>query len=341
MNRLSSTVPTLSARPRGVSGGSARPGVLPLTGVILNPRSHRNTGARPDLPQHPDILIVMPRTKPELEAALADFANRGIGLLAIGGGDGTVRDVLTRGGPVFGDHWPEILVLPRGKTNALALDLGLPRKWPLDEALEAARIGRTAMRQPLVVESLDAPRRQRFGFILGAGVFNTAIETGQLAHRYGAFQGFAVGVTAVSGFLQAIFGLGTSGWRKVGTMRLYAGAGDREIAHSGVGAADRRFLAAFSTLSVFPAGMRPFSDPAGCDAINYLVLDAPLRRVVAMLPAILFGKGYKVTAKLGVRRGSASQFTLKLGDSFILDGESFPPGAYRVTTGPQLRFVVP
>ena len=60
-----------------------------------------------------------------------------IDYLVVDGGDGTVRDVLTCGAGIFGESWPTLIVLPNGKTNALAADLGLPTNWSLSDAMEA------------------------------------------------------------------------------------------------------------------------------------------------------------------------------------------------------------
>ena len=98
----------------------------PEVGFIRNPKSHRNKGhgEASTLPAH--VIMAEPLTRAELEDALADFARRKIAVLAISGGDGTIRDVLTCGSPLFGNDWPALVILPQGKTNALALDLGVP-----------------------------------------------------------------------------------------------------------------------------------------------------------------------------------------------------------------------
>ena len=101
-------------------------GQAPTVGVIYNPRSHRNLGADFDCGLCPHVHIAQPRERGQLPLALAEFAERGIDLLVINGGDGTVRDVLTSGQAIFGDDWPAIAVLPKGKTNALTVDLGVP-----------------------------------------------------------------------------------------------------------------------------------------------------------------------------------------------------------------------
>ena len=180
----------------------------PLVGLVRNPRSHRNKGHDAVLAGRADVLLAEPRTRAELEQSLAHFVSAGIGMLAISGGDGTVRDVLTRGAPLFADKWPVISVLPQGKTNALALDLGIGSRPALDDAIAAAKRGQFVARRPIVVSDRDGAARDRWGFIFGAGVFNAAIDAGQVAHRFGAFQSFAIGVTAMFGMGQALFGFG-------------------------------------------------------------------------------------------------------------------------------------
>ena len=64
----------------------------------------------------PHVFVTQPGAREQLPEALADLAERGIDLLVINGGDGTVRDVLTSGASIFGEHWPTIAVLPKGKT---------------------------------------------------------------------------------------------------------------------------------------------------------------------------------------------------------------------------------
>lgn len=310
----------------------------PRIGVIRNPRSHRNRGSVAENPHDPNVLAAAPRNREELTQTLARFAEERIELLVVDGGDGTMREVLTRGAPLFGAHWPKLLVLPKGKTNALALDLGMPRKCSLAEALRAAPHARVVKRRPLLVDQPETGGREVLGFILGAGVFNVAIAVGQVAHRFGAFQGFAVAVTATFGVIQALFGIGKSPWRTATGMRIRAGAEGRDLPHSRHGPAERRFASGLSTLRKFPLDMRPFTGDAG---IRYLVFDAPLRRAVALVPWILMGLDRPFLSRLGVHRGSAEELTLELDGGFILDGEAFPPGRYRLRLGPELHFLVP
>jgi len=325
-------VPAAARRAGGGPSGA-------LVGVIRNPRSHRNKGHAPEMAERPDVITRTPRTREELARDLVEMAGMGIAMLAVDGGDGTVRDVLTCGASCFGENWPRMIVLPKGKTNALAVDLGLPNHWSLAEALDAARRGPGVERRPVVVNGAGANGGSLVGFFLGAGIFTTATNEGQVAHRYGAFNSFAVGLTAVSGILQGLFGTGSRGWRGITPIKLFLGEEAREVRHSQYGPPETRYAILVSTLNDFPLGIKPFGKQP--DGLKYLLVDYPLRRVVALAPALLAGWEGALLGRLGVHRGHAQEAIFDVGDKFILDGEAFPAGRYRLTLGPKLNFVAP
>ena len=124
----------------------------------------------------------------------------------------TVRDVLTCGAAIFRDDWPEIAVLPKGKTNALTVDLGVPRDWTVQNALDAYHAGRRVHRRPIEITT-KGERSRVLGFILGAGAFTTATRAGQGTHRLGAFNSMAVVVTVNWGIVQFLFSSRANSWR--------------------------------------------------------------------------------------------------------------------------------
>lgn len=342
LDRLADTAARIVGAPAGSRASGAREYLAsPLVGLIRNPKSHRNKGHDEALRNRMDVLIAEPRTRAELEDALARFAEAGIDMLAISGGDGTVRDVLTRGAPLFGEKWPFVAVLPQGKTNALALDLGVTGGWALDQAIVAARRGQIIARRPLVVEDGEGRQRDRWGFIFGAGVFNAAIDAGQVAHRYGAFQSFAIGVTALFGMAQALFGFGRSPWRNTSRMAFTDVATGEPLPHSEPGESERRYIAGFTTLRRFPLGMKLLAGVDLTKPIGYFMVDAPHRRALALVPAAAMGRHGPALARLGMHRGSGEAFDVVLDDGFILDGERFPAGSFRISAGPELMFVTP
>jgi len=297
------------------------------TGVILNPWSRRNRGVEAHREALPGVLTAAPRTREGLDEALAAFAAARLDLLAIDGGDGTIRDVLTRAVEHFGDRMPPIAVLPSGKTNALALDLGARLDWTLDQALDAFHAGRITFRAPLEVTRPGAADPFVRGFILGAGVYVMATDLAQRAHHMGAFNSFAVAVTLAAAAGRTLLDGPGSTWRRGAPMRV-ADAEPRLV-----------FLFAASSLKRLPLGIRPFGPPSA--ELRTLLIEAPPRRLIRALPQLLRGSEAPWLEEYGYRRRVVERFDLALDGRFVLDGEAFPGGELRVTRGPELAFVKP
>lgn len=322
-----------------LSGAAAPVRQTPLIGVIRNPRSHRHTGAALDWVGRGALLVETPRQRDELQAVLARFAERRVDYILIAGGDGTVRDVLSCGASYFGESWPPLIVVPCGKTNALAVDLGLPTRWTIEEALDAVASGRIEQRRSLIVAQRDNADARVQGFVFGGGAYASAIQLGQRAHDKGAFNGLGVIVTAVWSLLQAFFGRAGNPWRQGTAMRLHDEAG-RELPHTRLGPLDERYFLFTSTLSRFPAGMRPFGDQRAT-GLRTAVIDSAHRGVLLRLPLILRGVVSPRMRRCGYHVFETEALQLDIADRFILDGEAFPGGRYRISLGPKLRFVVP
>jgi len=334
----------VGGRPRARIRRMRDAGQAPTVGVIYNPRSHRNLGADFDCGICPHVHIAQPRERGQLPLALAEFAEKGIDLLVISGGDGTVRDVLTSGQTVFGDDWPVIAVLPKGKTNALTVDLGVPDDWSLQDAIDALDHGSRIYRRPMNVSALDTHDRagaasRVAGFILGAGAFTKATQAGQSAHRLGAFNAMVVAVTGIWALLQSLFATRSNAWRMGTRMRIGLGIADAPMAHSGHGDPAMRQLLFASTLERLPAGIRPFG--ALRSGLKLVAIDQISRRTTALIPLMLLGKIRGPLRPRGIHQLAVTQFSMSTGDQFILDGEAFPAGDYRIEQGPELAFVAP
>ena len=326
-------------KPRGRARRVRDAGQAPTVGVIYNPRSHRNLGADFDCGLCPHVHIAQPRARAQLPEALAEFAAKGIDLLVINGGDGTVRDVLTCGQAIFGDDWPAVAVLPKGKTNALTVDLGVPEDWGLQDAIDALDHGSRVYRRPMAVSAVDEPGKRVAGFILGAGAFTKATQAGQSAHKLGAFDSMVVAVTGVWALLQSLFATRNNPWRKGARMRIGLGTSDAPMAHSGNGDPEMRQLLFASTLEKLPAGIKPFG--ALRAGLKLVAVDQISRRTTALVPLVLTGKLRNGLRQRGIHQLAATQFSLSIDDQFILDGEAFPAGDYRIEQGPELAFVAP
>ena len=301
-------------------------------GVVHNPRSHANMGRDAEYWAPDDVMLVKPATLQALEVDLRAFAARGVELLVIDGGDGTIRDVLSLLPLAFGDAPPLIALLASGKTNVLAIDLGVPRDWTLPDAIAAAAKRKHAVikhRAPLEV-SWDDDRPTMRGFVFGLGAFVRATNMSKSVNRMGAFHGLSVGLTLAGAAAGALFGGARDHWREGVPVELSI---DGAPAPPG-----NRFLLMATTLKRMPLGIKPFGPPR--EGLKTLDVDAQPKRLLKALTTVLGGGDAPWLAKRGYRRGDAKVLRIQTCDAFVLDGEVYEAsGAMTVALGPTLRFL--
>jgi len=235
--------------------------------------------------------------------------------------------VLRRDLPAFR---PRIAVVPSGKTNALALDLGTPADWTVAGAIDAAAHGRVEERAPIEVWRAGATRADLSGFILGGGAFVAATRTAQKTHRLGAFNGLAVGLSIAAAVGQTIFGGANNAWRRGERMRIET-APDQVVDAA-------QYLLLASTLTRLPLGIRPLGRRVA--GLRMLRVEAPARLLALAAPAILAGREWGWLRRLGYHHTGARRIDVTLPD-FVLDGETFAGGALSLRQGAPLSFVVP
>ncbi|MFT4255125.1 MAG: diacylglycerol kinase family protein [Caulobacter sp.] len=299
-------------------------------GVVRNPRSHANKG-RVHAPTPEGVRVVEPATREELSEDLARFADEKIDLLVIDGGDGTVRDVLGLTPATFGDDMPLLAVVPSGKTNVLAIDLGAPRDWRLEEALAAAGRPepRIKLRAPLEVRFADGRPPLR-GFFFGLGAFVRATALSKRVNRMGVFQSLSVAVTLIGATIGALLGGARDQWRQGVAVKV---AIDGEPQPEG-----ERFVLLATALKRLPFGLRPFGPPR--EGLKVLDVDAPPERLLRMVPTVLAGKPKPILEARGYRRRDPAALYASGDFQFVLDGEVFEGGKVAVALGAPLRFVV-
>ena len=297
-------------------------------GVIWNQRSHRNKGAgQVSLPD--DVLGIVPEQESELFAGLRRLAAEGVDLVVIDGGDGTVREVLTRLPEAYGGRFPRLAIVPNGKTNALALDLGIPLGATLEDILAAARSGqRLKPRHCIEVLRAGQTLPERRGFLFGLGAFVRATELAQKNHDRGFFDNAAIGVTLAGAVARTLFGGSDDPWRRGEAAALSFAGPERAW-----------FLVLASTLKRFPLGLKPFGEPH--EGLKVLSIEAPPRRLLRAVPAVIQGQAPPWLAASGYRRDDLTAFDLRFTGDFVLDGEVFEGGELSLRQGPELEFVIP
>jgi len=301
-------------------------------GIVFNRHAHRNIGQAQSLPDTTDgVTWTFPHTEQDLREALARFADRGIDVLVVDGGDGTIRDVLSIAPAYFQGGLPKLAIIPSGKTNALALDLGIPIDWSLHDALGAIAAGRTKQRSPIEVRHAAAAIPHLRGFLFGAGAFVEATAIAQGVHGLGGFRGVAVGLSLAAAIAQTVFGTSDNRWRrglKVGVALEHGVQVERKF-----------YIILGSTLKRLPLGLRPFGrERAG---LKVLGVDAPPRHILATLPALLAGSEATWLERFGYHRCTTDGIRLTFDADFVLDGETYPGGDVILARGGPLDFVVP
>ncbi len=307
--------------------------------LVCNPFSDGNCGTA-KLAEHaatlPDVLTCAPRTPTELETALRDFARCDVAAIAVDGGDGTLREVMSLLPEAFGPSRPPLALLPSGKTNLAAGDVGSfgSGRAGLSRLLDAVRHDwrgtRWSERPSLEVTWPDHPPRRVRGLLFGAGAFTHATRmAGRWAHDHGFRQRTAVAI-----------GVGRVMWE---ALRGSDGLADPALCPiiDGVeaeGSATPCFLLLATTARRLMLGLWPFPPPAADPSLSWLRVPHPPR----YLPQALWKawRGQLPDAALGIDGGRCQRLDLRLHGAFVIDGELFEAGPAGITLypGPSFRF---
>jgi hypothetical protein len=271
--------------------------------LVRNPNSTRNlgseTGEPAGYPVPAEIHLIDCRSLDALTGDLAAAHSAGTQVILIDGGDGTVREVLSRVPEIWGAALPRVGILPRGNTNLIAREVG-------------------GLRSANAVVDVHYPageHRTLRGFILGWGAYatGTRIARQEIAARGPGQAALAV----VSTLRRALLGAGRRALRR--------GVATR-ISIDGVPAKDSaRFMGLATTLKQrLVAGMNPFWGE-GPGPIRWLDIHAPGHRLALAAPLLALGRPRRWMTRAGYASGRAARIELTLDTPFIMDGEAFPP----------------
>ncbi|WP_340108340.1 diacylglycerol kinase family protein [Pikeienuella sp. HZG-20] len=276
-------------------------------GHIRN-RAATRAAARAGMAGPAAMLSRSPDTLTALTEALAEMKAAGVRRIIIEGGDGTVREVLSRALPLWGDAPPEFAICATGNTNLIARSGG--RIGPEEAALIIGAPEKFRRRRVPVLKVERAGETPIRGFMLGAGAY--AAATKMAREEIGARHGAQVALAVL---------------RLIRSPRLRASS---EIGFSPGAAApaapEPRLLVALTSLpAALILGLSPFWG-AGEGAIRWLDIAGDPPHLALAAPFIAFGAPRRWMRR-AYRSGRAETAALSLDAHFVLDGEHFAPGA--------------
>jgi diacylglycerol kinase (ATP) len=317
---------------------------MPKIGLISNPKSQRNRRGLQEIRQilagAPEIVHVATDASAELDEVLADFAARGIDLLLINGGDGTVQNVLTRLFERRAFATPPLLgILPRGTANTTAADVGLRGKpaaalrWVI-AASRAGTIAAHVVERPILrIENLAGEMPQR-GMMLGAGAIPDAIELWNREFYGRGLKGdFGMGVALAAILLGSVLGR-----RRNGVLRPHDIGVTLDGGSEGRG---DRLLVLVTTLHRLIFRSRPFWN-YDAQPIRYTSIAYPPDHLLRAAPKVLYGWRRRTLCPEVYDSKGAGRIALRLAAPFTVDGETFHPVPDRpvvITAAERARFV--
>jgi len=176
--------------------------------LLSNPKSTGNVAQLPRIREycdsHPDVFHYEVEDASQIGDAMRIIARIQPRVLVINGGDGTVQAALTElyNGAYFGDQAPPVAVLPSGKTNLIALDLGA-RGDPIDTLERLIELARNddvqryiVDRELIALRHAGAEDRPIIGMFLGgAGLAETMIYCREKIYPLGLPNSISHGLT--------------------------------------------------------------------------------------------------------------------------------------------------
>jgi len=303
--------------------GKARPRIA----LLSNPKSTGNLAQLPKIraycAEHPDVFHYEVEHASQIGEAIKSIALVRPKVLAINGGDGTVQAALTElyNGGHFGDVPPPVAVLPSGKTNLIALDLGA-RGDPVEALEQLIQLARSDdLERYTVARELIALRRGEdelpvIGMFLGgAGLADTMLYCRDKIYPLGLPNGIAHGITAIALFMKLL-------------LRIKANflPPDAEPLSVSVSDEGNRITGRFSLLAVTTLEKLLLSSELGGRREGVLKLLAVEERPSSILRGLFASIAGKLGREKvrGVHFEEANEITIEGENSnVILDGEMF------------------
>ncbi|WOK35734.1 diacylglycerol/lipid kinase family protein [Sphingomonas sp. C3-2] len=294
--------------------------------LLSNPRS---TGNRSLLPRvrsfcagRPDIFHYEVEEVGQIGEALRTIARVKPKILVINGGDGTVQASLTElyHGGHFGDNPPPVAVLPNGKTNLIALDLGAVGD-PLVALEKIIELSKSDLSDHIVARELIAlsdgvaGSRPTLGMFLGgAGLADTILYCRDKIYPLGLPNGISHVLTAFALLFSMLFGIRSR----------YLPPRPNPVRVSLV--RDGQFNGYFSVLIVTTLDkllLASRTDGMVPGRMKFMAVELGFPSLIRALFAAIFGRlGRDQVSGVHFERGDVVRIEGE-GSSVILDGETF------------------
>jgi hypothetical protein len=321
----------------------------PRVALLSNPKSTGNVAQLPRIreycAEHPDVFHYEVESADQIGEAMKVIARVRPKVLAINGGDGTVQAALTElyNGGHFGDQPPPVAVLPSGKTNLIALDLGA-RGDPIDALERLISMARTDLKPFTVERELIALRRGPHGegedrpvigmFLGGAGLADSMLYCRDKIYPLGLPNGIAHFLTATASIMKILFGI------KAGFLPPDSKPLSVSLSENGRPLTGRFSLLAVTTLEKLLLSTEIGSRREG--SLKLLAIEDHPHSVARALAVSIVGRLGRARVR-GVHLEEADEIMIE-GDSshVILDGETFRAEVgqpIRLRTAQPLSFV--
>ena len=187
--------------------------------LLSNPKSTGNLNQLPRIrafcDAHPDVFHYEVEHAHQIGEAMATIARVKPKLLVINGGDGTVQAALTElhNGGHFDGEAPPVAVLPSGKTNLIAIDLGAHGD-PISALTQLLELARVDLAPHLVERELIALTGGEGGvapvigmFLGGAGLADIMMYCRERIYPLGLPNSISHLITAAAVVMRQVFGL--------------------------------------------------------------------------------------------------------------------------------------
>ncbi len=296
----------------------------PRIGLISNPNSGRNKKQLGQvqhlLSGHAQISHRLTESADAIAGVLADFAEQGIDVLAINGGDGTVAQVFTHllEKPYF-KLLPSIVLLPGGTTNMNVGDVGVSGnllqavkklcRWSVQH--QPAQ----ALQRAILKVQPGRDQTAIYGMFFGTGAI---IEGIQYCHDRLHSRGVGSEIGPGLAMARTVWGIARNDPRFTRPVSAAIAINDEPVS-----AAEPALILLVSSLERLFLGMTPYwGTEAG--ALHLSVIRHGAERFLRTLPSLLRGRpGQHATPAAGYRSHKIEKLSLHMTGTFTLDGEMY------------------